>query len=274
MPLRKSPAVVVRALDYGEADRIVTFVTPDAGRLTGIAKGAKRSRRRFGAALELFTLVQLAYFEKPAFEMVRLEGADIVAGFPDLRRDLARIAHAAYVTEMAGRAVQPREPAWRAFRLLVETLGAIDREPPDEARLRAFELALLVLLGYRPELRCCARCRRPRPASGQFRVSVRAGGLLCRSCAGDPVLTGGAPDADGMVQVSGPLLDRLAAVLEAAGEGRDGLPLLTLGAAEAEEARALLPRFLAAHLGAEARSLGFVERFGREPATVAGEEGG
>jgi DNA repair protein RecO (recombination protein O) len=292
VPLRKSPAVVVRTLDYGEADRIVTFVTPDAGRLTGIAKGARKSRRRFGAALELFTFVQLTYFEKPAFELVRLESADILAAFPDLRRDLTRIAHAAYFVELAGRAVQPREPAFRLFRLLVEALGALDREPADETGLRAFELRLLALLGYHPELRRCARCGRPRPTDGRFRVSLRAGGLLCRSCSGDPHWDGADPDApddaragqraglrpgpaspgplpttvpaargfDGLsdfVTVSGRLLDRMADLLEA--EGEAPAPL-TLDPAEAAEARALLPRFVSAHLGAETKALGFIDR--------------
>ncbi|HWP35161.1 MAG TPA: DNA repair protein RecO, partial [Thermodesulfobacteriota bacterium] len=179
MPLRRSPAVVVRALDYAESDRIVTVVTPDAGRLTGIAKGARRSRRRFGAALEPFTHVALTYFEKPAFDLVRFEEAQILSAFAGARRDLVKIAHAAYVVEAAGLAAQPHEPAPELFDLLVGTLGEVEREAPDEGRLRAFELRLLALLGYRPELRRCTRCRRPRPAAGRFRVSVAAGGLLC-----------------------------------------------------------------------------------------------
>jgi DNA repair protein RecO (recombination protein O) len=274
VPLRKSPAVVVRTLDYGEADRIVTFVTPDVGRLTGIAKGARKSRRRFGAALELFTFVQLTYFEKPTFELVRLESADIVAAFPDLRRDLAKIAHAAYLVELAGRAVQPREPAFRLFRLLVETLGALDREPADDTRLRAFELRLLALLGYHPELRRCARCRRPRPADGRFRVSLQAGGLLCRTCSGDSHWDGAALAADpaprgsagprgpgglsDYVTVSGRLLDRMADLLDV--EGEAPASPLTLDPEEAAEARALLPRFVSAHLGAEMKALGFIDR--------------
>ncbi len=296
MPLRRSPAVVVRALDYGEADRIVTFVAPEAGRLTGIAKGAKKSRRRFGAALELFTLVSLTYFEKPAFELVRLEGAEILSTFPDARRDLTKIAHAAYLVEAAGRVVQPREPAHGVFRLLVETLREVDREPPDEGRLRAFELQLLALLGYHPELRRCARCRRPRPAEGRFRVSLRAGGLLCRRCVGDlgppqsawgaslasetpPGAAGAAADSraagpggDGrpavpepgvrdadLVPVSGRLLDRLAALLDAPESSPERLAPLRLGPEEAAEARALLPRLLSAHAGVELKALGFLE---------------
>ncbi len=287
MPLRKTSAVVVRALDYGEADRIITLVAPDVGRLTGIAKGAKRSRRRFGAALELFTLVSATYFEKPAFELVRLEEAEILAGFPMIRRDLTKIAHAAYLIELAGRAVQPREPASRVFRLLVETLGAIDCEPADEGRLRAFELELLVLLGYSPELRRCARCRRARPAEGRFRVSLRAGGLLCRTCLGDDpthgaglaadpaagASRGGEPASGGwlagagdLVMVSGALLDRLASRLESPDGSAARLVPLALGPEEAAEARALLPRFLSVHLGAEMKALGFIDRMAQESA--------
>lgn len=276
MPLRKTSAVIVRALDYGEADRIVTLVAPDVGRLTGIAKGAKRSRRRFGAALELFTLVSATYFEKPAFELVRLEEAEILAGFPMIRRDLTKIAHAAYLVELAGRAVQPREPASRIFRLLVETLGAIDREPADEGRLRAFELRLLALLGYSPELRRCARCRRPRPAAGRFRVSLHAGGLVCRACLGDdpahgagrmdpgPVAADRSPAGGDLVPVSGTLLDRLASRLESSDGLAERHAPLAFGPEEAAEARALLPRLLSIHLGAEMKALGFIDRMAQE----------
>ncbi len=265
MPLRQTSAVVVRSLSYGESDRIVTFVTPDAGRLTGIAKGAKKSRRRFGAALELFTFVRLAYFEKPAFELVRLESAEIIAGFTDARRDLAKIAHAAYLVEVAGRAVQPREPAFVVFRLLVETLGAVDAGPADETRLRAFELRLLALLGYRPELRRCVRCRRVRPAEGRFRVSLRAGGLVCRPCSGEPDWDGESEsDSGDYVTVSGGLLERMADFLELAEDHPDRLSGLVLAPAEALEARRLLPRVLAGHLGADFKSLGFMDRMAQE----------
>ncbi len=269
MPLRQTSAVVVRGLDYGESDRIVTFVTPDAGRLTGIAKGAKRSRRRFGAALELFTFVRLTYFEKPAFDLVRLESAETIAGFTDARRDLVKIAHAAYLVEAASRAVQPREPAMSVFRLLVETLGAVDAEPPDERRLRTFELRLLVLLGYHPELRRCARCRRRRPGEGRFRVSVQAGGLLCRACAGEPDWDGADRGAEPLgtsdyVTVSAPLLDRMADLLEMAEDHPERLRALDLVPAEAIEARRLLPRLLASHLGADLKSLGFLDRLAQE----------
>ncbi|HEY8370682.1 MAG TPA: DNA repair protein RecO [Thermodesulfobacteriota bacterium] len=283
MPLRQTSAVVVRSLDYGESDRIVTFVTPDAGRLTGIAKGARKSRRRFGAALELFTLVRLTYFEKPAFDLVRLESAEILASFPDARRDLVKIAQAAYLVEAAGRAVQPREPALPVFRLLVETLGAVDAEPPDERRLRAFELRLLALLGYHPELRRCARCRRHRPEAGRFRVSVQAGGLVCRTCSGEPDWDGAALAGEPLgasapalagreaaasladaradyVAVSGRLLDRMADLLDLAEAHPERVPLLDLEPAEALEARRLLPRLLASHLGTEFRSLDFLDR--------------
>lgn len=294
VPLRQTSAVVVRSLDYGESDRIVTFVTPDAGRLTGIAKGARRSRRRFGAALELFTFVRITYFEKPAFELVRLESAETIAGFAEARRDLAKIAHAAYLVELAGRAVQPREPAFAVFRLLVETLGAIDATAADETRLRAFELRLLALLGYHPELRRCARCRRLRPAEGRFRVSLSEGGLLCRTCAGEPGRDGASAPAvpgreaggvsggplprsgrqrvaDGpsdsnadFVTVSGGLLDRMADLLDLAEDHPERLSALVLAPAEAAEARRLLPRFLAAQLGGEIKSLGFMERLAHE----------
>src|SRR5207244_2898562 len=88
--------IVVGGLDYGESDRIVTFLTRDHGRLKGIARGAKRSRKRFGAALELFCKVEVQFVERAGADLARLESCDLVEAYAGIRGDLDALAAATY----------------------------------------------------------------------------------------------------------------------------------------------------------------------------------
>ena len=96
----KTWAIVIKTLDYGESDRIVAFYTSDFGKVKGIAKGAKRSKRRFPNALELFTLNRLIFFDKKESGLVRIEGCDIINTFPAIREDIRKIAFGCYLVEL------------------------------------------------------------------------------------------------------------------------------------------------------------------------------
>ena len=92
MPLTISPAIVLRHVDYAEADRIVTVLTPDHGRLKGFARAARNSRRRFGASLEPFAEILLHWTARPGSELVSVREAELVNLHAGLRRDLETLA--------------------------------------------------------------------------------------------------------------------------------------------------------------------------------------
>src|SRR5512145_3036254 len=100
MNLHASDAIILRHLDYGEADRIVTFLTPEHGRLKGFARGARKSRKRFGAALEPFAQVRLHWSAPRSGDLVSLREAELLDLRPGLRQDLAAIGMAGYGCEL------------------------------------------------------------------------------------------------------------------------------------------------------------------------------
>lgn len=149
-------AVVLKVADYRENDRLVTLFTHEHGRISGVARGAKRSQRRFGAALELFTLIDIRL--KLRHGLCDLLDADVATIHPGIRSDLFRIAHSGYACELAAALTPEGVPYPRLFRLLKSYLGHMDRNPSSGSDRRFFEINLLNILGYRPSLDRCSRC--------------------------------------------------------------------------------------------------------------------
>lgn len=150
MKKAEAEAIVLRLTDYGEADRIVTLFTLEQGKLQGVARGAKRSRKRFAGALEPFAHLKLQLHLGTG--LVTLSSADIVGIFPGIRSDLTKIGCAAYACELVERLTPDEEPNPRLFRLLYCYLERLDQVPPSPSDRRFFAVNLLKILGYQPEL--------------------------------------------------------------------------------------------------------------------------
>jgi len=178
----KTSAIVIKTLDYGESDRIITLYTSDFGKIKGIAKGAKKSRRRFSNALELFTLSRLIFFDNRELGLVRIEGCDIVNTFPAMREDIRKIAFGCYLVELVNEMTAEREVNPDLFNMLRIFLSLLSDGEAESQILRVFEIRLLSLLGYRPELSRCLRCNEPLEHGGEAHISVKKGGLLCERC--------------------------------------------------------------------------------------------
>jgi DNA repair protein RecO (recombination protein O) len=182
--LLTTPAIVLRAHDYGESDRIVTFLTRDAGKLSGIAKGAKRSQRRFAGALGLFSHVNLDYRHRPGAELAFLERAVLLRPWRSMLDSLERFAAASHVVEVADKMTLEHEVGDDLYSVVLAALARIDAEEPGPATLRLFELTALEVCGYRAELATCVLCRRSL-ADGRVaaRLAPAAGGAACGACA-------------------------------------------------------------------------------------------
>ena len=100
MPVFRTHAIVIRSIPYGESDRIVTFLTENFGKVKGIAKGARRSRRRFQNALSLFSHIRLIFFDREGMGLVRVNSCDILNSFPKIRDHLQRIYYGEYFLEL------------------------------------------------------------------------------------------------------------------------------------------------------------------------------
>jgi len=115
MPLFTTNAIVIRSLNYSESDKIVTFFTKDFGKLKGIAKGARRSRKRFQNALGLFSHLRLIFFDKEGLGLVRAESCDILNSFPNIKEDLKKILYGNYYLELVNEMAGEREGNQEAF---------------------------------------------------------------------------------------------------------------------------------------------------------------
>lgn len=182
MPLLRTDGVVLRTRELGEHDRLVTLYTRDLGKLTAVARGARRVRSRYGAALELFTWGEVVGFEREPRALVRLDQFDIRASFRGLREDLERLGHGAHMVEAVARLTAERDPQPACFALLLRGLRALQEEAPPRVQL-AFALRLLDLLGHRPQLDRCGECGVLLGSSGAAFDATR-GSVVCSRCRG------------------------------------------------------------------------------------------
>lgn len=153
-----SDAVILHHLDYGEADRIVTFFSLESGLVKGFARQARKSRKRFGAALEPFSTVHVRWQTQRGGDLVTIQEADLIDLRSGLRHDLMALALAAYGCELIENLLGEIGPQAEAYHLLSAFLNHVHHHggSPD-ARL-IVELRMLYLAGYEPHLLHCSRC--------------------------------------------------------------------------------------------------------------------
>ena len=182
MPLHRTEAVVIRSIDFSESDKIVTFFTRKFGKLQGIAKGAKRSKKRFGNTLELFSHVSLLFFQKENLGLARINNCTNIQIYTEICKNIEKIAYASYFIELVGELVGERERNEGIFNLLTDSLSLTNSRKFGEALARIFEIRLLSLLGYQPQLEVCLACGRPLSGMERFWFSAARGGILCNPC--------------------------------------------------------------------------------------------
>lgn len=180
--LFKASAVILNSLDYSESDRILTFYTLEHGKITGIAKGARRSRKRFVGNIEPASRVDLVFFHNDRSEMVRVEDARLVDAYPALKSDIDRLSRACYLLELVAEMTREGQHLPRVFGLLTEFLKLLEAGGDDSA-LRFFEIRLLSMLGYLPHLDGCVVCKAPFVDGERLFFSSEKGGTICRRCA-------------------------------------------------------------------------------------------
>ena len=178
-----TPAIVLRAVAYGEADRVVTLFGRSTGRLSALARGARKSQRRFAGGLGLCAIGEASLRERAGAELLTLETFDVRASYPSFGSDVARMAHAAYVAELVSKLCAPRQVEPGVYDWLAEMLAALDAHGASAERLRVFELGLLGRLGFAPVVETCAVCHGARLAGPVAATAVRwdpeRGGAIC-----------------------------------------------------------------------------------------------
>jgi DNA repair protein RecO (recombination protein O) len=246
MPLFTTHAIVIRSLNYGESDKIITFFTKEFGKLKGIAKGARRSRKRFQNALGLFSHLHLIFFDKEGLGLVRAESCDILHSFPKIKEDLKKILYGNYYLELVNEMAGEREANRDAFELLLSCLSNLEDMDLQEEQLRIFEIRMLSLFGYRPNMKRCNLCKKDWEDFKEIPVvffSLERGALICERCSKTwnhliPLSLGTARLIEKVSQTELSKVERLKFTYQALFESRE-----------------LLPKFISYQLGKELKSL-------------------
>ena len=173
-------AVVLRHHDYGEADRLLTLYTRQLGKTRVLAKGARKIASRKAGHIEPFTQVKLQLAR--GRDMLLVTQADTVDAYLPLRENLILTSQASYVLELLDRFTyvdETENPS--TYRLLTDTLARLASNDDPWLVIRYYEMRLLDLLGFRPQLINCVNCGREIKAENQF-FSFRAGGVICPRC--------------------------------------------------------------------------------------------
>ena len=179
--------LVLRATETKEADYILTVLTAEQGRLSVIARGARRRSSRLAAACQHLAFSELVLYRRGSWHY--LDEASTIALFDGLRTDLEKLSLASYFAEMTEAVTTEDLPAGEVLSLLLNALYALDAlDRPNELVRAVFELRLLALSGYEPLLDDCAVCGRTDPAEPLF--DAAQGVVLCGKCAGP---SGGIP---------------------------------------------------------------------------------
>jgi DNA repair protein RecO (recombination protein O) len=173
--------VVLRTTPLRESDLLVVLLTSEHGRITAVARGGRKSQRRFAGTLQLLVLGRYQLGRPPRGELWNLESADIVREWNDLASDVVAVAHASYVAELAGALLPTETPEPHALELIVALWDTLAAGGPSPAALRTVELGLLDLAGHRLALDACAACGRTELAAAVF--DPTRGGVVCRICA-------------------------------------------------------------------------------------------
>lgn len=184
MALYNADAIVIRVRDFDEADKIVTLLTREEGKVQAVAKGARRPRNRFSAACQLFTHAKVQCFH--GRNMDTLSQTEITESFRKLREDLTKMAYATYACELMDEMLKEKEKNNETpFLLLLTTLHLFNEGENPESLLRAYELKLLSILGFRPNLEDCVSCGSALPEGPFVRFAPGPGGTLCDRCSGE-----------------------------------------------------------------------------------------
>jgi DNA repair protein RecO (recombination protein O) len=245
MPALSTPAIVLRAVNYGESDRIVTLFGRDTGRVSALARSARKSQRRFAGGLGLGAVGVAALRERAGAEVLTLESFQPASGdHIALGADVARLAHAAYAAELVAKLCAPGQAEPDVYDWLVTMLDRLVRGAATAERLRVFEMGLLRALGFQPVVDRCAVCGTTE-ATVAFRWAPDRGGAVCAGCA-----RGGRPIG----------AEARAALTRLAGASLDDADAITLPPDVNRACREALAEIINQHITGPLKSLEFISK--------------
>ncbi|MDY0092287.1 MAG: DNA repair protein RecO [Candidatus Vecturithrix sp.] len=267
MAFKKTEAVVIKAINVREADKILTFFSREYGKIQGIARGVRKIRTKYSGKLELFNRVEVIFFqkieplqsggfpEKPS--LLGITQVDSVETFPQFQSDFHRMIGASYIAELLNRLFEDYDDSHKAvYTLVCQTFRALATLDRIQNILPAFELKLLAHLGYAPVFTECTVCQRPRTqtisesssAEQLLGFNFATGGVLCPRCKAIK---------KGTFAVSSSALNVMQQLMETAIVYIEHVPLTP---ELHQEVKPLLSGYLQYHLGVSLKTDAFVQK--------------
>jgi len=184
MPLKESEAIILRTFPLGEGDRLVSFLDRQAGKLRGVARGARMPKSRFGSTLEILSYIRIWYFERENRELVRINQCELIDSFLDVQKDYQAGVYLALMSEITEAVLGEREAADPQFRLLLLAARAVRANGPSPAVLAYFSLWTVRLGGWLGSLEQCSQCRKEFGKIAAY-TSPGTSSLYCDECRED-----------------------------------------------------------------------------------------
>ena len=244
----KTTGFVLRTLNYSESDLIVTFYSYDFGKLKGIAKGAKRSKKRFANVFEPFSLTNIIFTRKSRDMLAFIESCDIIDHYHNIRQDMEKTLVASYFIDLTDHFSPEGKKNEKVFQLLQDFLLMLGREKASDATVRFFEMRLLKLAGFEPALDQCIVCKTPVTNGNSYYFHAHEGGIKCSACANPQRYE--QPVSAGTVRT----------LLMGKDMDIDKIKLVALTDSLAMESRNILIGFITHVLGREVKSLKVMEQ--------------
>jgi DNA repair protein RecO (recombination protein O) len=186
MPVFSTPAILLRRLDYGDFDLILTFLSLERGKISLIAKSAKKSTKRFAGILELFSLMEVVAGTGKGRGLAVLQEAALKSPFSTIRNDIRKTAYASYWCELLYKWVEENQKQAPLYYLLKHVLSQLDGGALAAAEISIFfQMRLLNISGHGPSLRQCGRCRKNLETieCNPVVFDIAKGAILCDGCA-------------------------------------------------------------------------------------------
>lgn len=181
--IQQSRALLLRSVDYRDSDRIVTLLTEEGGKLSALARGARKSQRRFGGALQPYVLMQ-AHLRPGRGELAHLERVSVERSFHRILTSLEAIGAAGAALAVIRERLPEHEPEPAVFDAAVRFLEALDAGAPAEEALLSLQIRVLTMLGFAPTLDRCVGCGKVPARDKAAAFDASRGGIACRACGG------------------------------------------------------------------------------------------
>ena len=185
MPSFTTPAILLRRIDFGDYDLIITFFSLKRGKISLIAKSAKKSVKRFAGTLELFSLLDIVWSGGRKKGLPVLQEASLIKPFSEIRKDIKKTAYASYWAELINKWIEEGAVQKEIFFLFQYVLSELDAGIiPDAALSILFQLRFMLISGLLPDLSHCSICNTgiDQIKDGEFTCDLASGGILCGRC--------------------------------------------------------------------------------------------